>query len=231
MCRAADPHRPRENDGSPGPARGRGVGLAWSTPVGPEARQRQPAGAVRRTQLRRQCPCGRRVAPGRPALRVRAPHDVPGQAAQTLGGRRNHEGWCLRPSDRRRTAYRLDARLQSGQSKRTCSGQLDADQDARRFERGSLLLTNNVLFSQWAAAFADDQTLTTALPDRRQQHARIEAAPRAPSPEISTNYRGRAGRVIATTPASTHSRPSQALGGSCSPSSRTPRATPIGTRR
>ncbi len=34
---------------------------------------------------------------------------------------------------------------------------------AKRYEKGSLILTSNLPFSQWASTFADDQTLTAAM--------------------------------------------------------------------
>ena len=43
---------------------------------------------------------------------------------------------------------------------------------AKRYERGSMILTSNLPFTQWATALADDQTLTAA-------HARSAAASRA----------------------------------------------------
>ena len=44
---------------------------------------------------------------------------------------------------------------------------------AKRYERGSLVVTSNLPFSQWSTAFADDQTLTAALLDRLLHHAHI----------------------------------------------------------
>jgi len=44
---------------------------------------------------------------------------------------------------------------------------------AKRYERGSMVLTNNLPFTQWASALADDQTLTAALLDRLLHHAHI----------------------------------------------------------
>ncbi|WDA22722.1 IS21-like element helper ATPase IstB [Aeromonas hydrophila] len=44
---------------------------------------------------------------------------------------------------------------------------------AKRYERGSMILTSNLAFTQWAGAFADDQTLTAALLDRLLHHAHI----------------------------------------------------------
>lgn len=44
---------------------------------------------------------------------------------------------------------------------------------ARRYERGSMILTSNLPFTQWAGTFADDQTLTAAMLDRLLHHAHI----------------------------------------------------------
>jgi len=44
---------------------------------------------------------------------------------------------------------------------------------AKRYERGSMILTSNLPFTQWASALADDQTLTAALLDRLLHHAHI----------------------------------------------------------
>lgn len=44
---------------------------------------------------------------------------------------------------------------------------------AKRYERASMVLTSNLPFTQWAAAFADDQTLTAAMLDRLLHHAHI----------------------------------------------------------
>ena len=44
---------------------------------------------------------------------------------------------------------------------------------AKRYERGSVVLTSNLPFTQWAGAFADDQTLTAAMLDRLLHHAHI----------------------------------------------------------
>ncbi len=44
---------------------------------------------------------------------------------------------------------------------------------AKRYERGSMVLTSNLPFTQWATAFADDQTLTAARLDRLLHHAHI----------------------------------------------------------
>lgn len=44
---------------------------------------------------------------------------------------------------------------------------------AKRYERGSIVVTSNLPFSQWSNAFADDTTLTAALLDRLLHHAHI----------------------------------------------------------
>lgn len=44
---------------------------------------------------------------------------------------------------------------------------------AKRYERGSMILTSNLPFPQWATALADDATLTAALLDRLLHHAHI----------------------------------------------------------
>ena len=44
---------------------------------------------------------------------------------------------------------------------------------AKRYEKGSIIVTSNLPFSQWANAFADDTTLTAALLDRLLHHAHI----------------------------------------------------------
>ena len=44
---------------------------------------------------------------------------------------------------------------------------------ANRYEQGSMILTSNLPFTQWASAFADDQTLTAAMLDRLLHHAHI----------------------------------------------------------
>jgi DNA replication protein DnaC len=44
---------------------------------------------------------------------------------------------------------------------------------AKRSERGSMLLTSNLPFTQWASAFADNKTLTAAMLNRLLHHAHI----------------------------------------------------------
>jgi DNA replication protein DnaC len=43
----------------------------------------------------------------------------------------------------------------------------------RRYEQGSMVLTSNLPFTQWATTLADDQTLTAAMLDRLLHHAHI----------------------------------------------------------
>lgn len=44
---------------------------------------------------------------------------------------------------------------------------------AKRYEKGSMILSSNLPFSQWATTFADDATLTAAMLDRLLHHAHI----------------------------------------------------------
>lgn len=44
---------------------------------------------------------------------------------------------------------------------------------AKRYEKGSLILTSNVSFGQWDAVFAEDKVLTAAMLDRLLHHAHI----------------------------------------------------------
>jgi len=44
---------------------------------------------------------------------------------------------------------------------------------AKRYEKGSTLLTSNLPFSQWANAFANDATLTAAMLDRLLHHCHV----------------------------------------------------------
>ena len=44
---------------------------------------------------------------------------------------------------------------------------------AKRYERGSMVLTSNLPFTQWAGAFADDQTMMATMLDRLRHHAHI----------------------------------------------------------
>lgn len=46
---------------------------------------------------------------------------------------------------------------------------------AKRYEKGSMILTSNLPFPQWAGTFADDATLTAAMLDRLLHHAHIVA--------------------------------------------------------
>ena len=44
---------------------------------------------------------------------------------------------------------------------------------AKRYEKGSLIVTSNLAFSQWDSTFAGDATLTAALLDRLLHQASI----------------------------------------------------------
>ena len=44
---------------------------------------------------------------------------------------------------------------------------------AKRYELGSVILTNNLPFTQWSRVFGDDETLTAAMLDRLLHHAHI----------------------------------------------------------
>lgn len=44
---------------------------------------------------------------------------------------------------------------------------------AKRYERGSMIPTSNLRFTQWATALADDEALTAALLDRLLHHAHM----------------------------------------------------------
>ncbi len=44
---------------------------------------------------------------------------------------------------------------------------------ARRYERGSLILTSNLTFGSWDSAFAGDSVLTAAMLDRVLHHSTI----------------------------------------------------------
>lgn len=46
---------------------------------------------------------------------------------------------------------------------------------ARRYERGSLIVTSNLPFGQWDQTFADDATLTAAMLDRLLHHSHVVA--------------------------------------------------------
>jgi DNA replication protein DnaC len=46
---------------------------------------------------------------------------------------------------------------------------------AKRYERGSVIVTSNLPFGQWDKTFADDTTLTAALLDRLLHHAHVVA--------------------------------------------------------
>jgi DNA replication protein DnaC len=44
---------------------------------------------------------------------------------------------------------------------------------AKRYEKGSMVLTSNLPFGQWDQAFAGDSTLTAALLDRLLRHSQV----------------------------------------------------------
>ena len=44
---------------------------------------------------------------------------------------------------------------------------------AKRYEKGSTILTSNLPFSQWSKSFADDVTLTAAMLDRLLHHCHV----------------------------------------------------------
>ncbi|MDH1532028.1 IS21-like element ISAba8 family helper ATPase IstB, partial [Acinetobacter johnsonii] len=44
---------------------------------------------------------------------------------------------------------------------------------AKRYEKGSMILTSNLPFSQWSKSFADDVTLTAAMLDRLLHHCHV----------------------------------------------------------
>ena len=44
---------------------------------------------------------------------------------------------------------------------------------ARRYEKGSLILTSNLAFGSWDEAFAGDAVLTAAMLDRILHHATV----------------------------------------------------------
>jgi DNA replication protein DnaC len=46
---------------------------------------------------------------------------------------------------------------------------------AKRYEKGSIIFTSNLPFSQWPSAFANDQTLTAAMLDRLLHHCHVVA--------------------------------------------------------
>ncbi len=44
---------------------------------------------------------------------------------------------------------------------------------AKRYEKGSIILTSNLPFGQWSSTFSDDATLTAAMLDRLLHHSHI----------------------------------------------------------
>ena len=47
---------------------------------------------------------------------------------------------------------------------------------AKRYERGSVMLTSNLPFAQWDPTFAEDATLTAALLDRLLHHITLQSS-------------------------------------------------------
>ncbi|SKA25300.1 DNA replication protein DnaC [Enhydrobacter aerosaccus] len=70
---------------------------------------------------------------------------------------------------------------------------------AKRYERGSIVLTSNLPFTQWASAFADDQTLTAAMLDRLLHHAHIVQISGESYRLRDKRKAGQAARKVATT--------------------------------
>ena len=44
---------------------------------------------------------------------------------------------------------------------------------SKRYEKGSTILTSNLVFSKWAQVFAGDKVVTTAILDRLLHHSHI----------------------------------------------------------
>ena len=44
---------------------------------------------------------------------------------------------------------------------------------SRRYERGSTIVTSNLVFSQWSGIFANDKVVTTAILDRLLHHSHV----------------------------------------------------------
>jgi DNA replication protein DnaC len=70
---------------------------------------------------------------------------------------------------------------------------------AKRFEHGSVIVTSNLPFSQWASAFYGDTTLTAALLDRLLHHAHIVQI-------RGESYRLKDKKMAGTAPISTSSK-------------------------
>lgn len=71
---------------------------------------------------------------------------------------------------------------------------------AKRYERGAIVLTSNLPFTQWASAFADDQTLTAAMLDRLLHHAHIVQISGESYRLRDKRKAGQTARRMATTP-------------------------------
>jgi len=61
----------------------------------------------------------------------------------------------------------------SASGTRTSAFTVSARSGANRYEYGSMTLTSNLTFTQWAGTFADDKTLTAAMLDRLLHRAHI----------------------------------------------------------
>jgi len=44
---------------------------------------------------------------------------------------------------------------------------------SKRYERGSTIVTSNLVFSQWSGIFANDKVVTTAILDRLLHHSHV----------------------------------------------------------
>ena len=44
---------------------------------------------------------------------------------------------------------------------------------SKRYERGSTIITSNLVFSKWSSVFAGDKVVTTAILDRLLHHSHI----------------------------------------------------------
>ena len=71
---------------------------------------------------------------------------------------------------------------------------------AKRYERVAIVLTSNLPFTQWASAFADDQTLTAAMLDRLLHHAHIVQISGESFRLRDKRKAGQTARRMATTP-------------------------------
>ena len=72
-----------------------------------------------------------------------------------------------------RHAQAVDHRRDRLSPLRTRTGQSVLQVIARRYEKGSLILTSNLSFGSWDEAFAGDAVLTAAMLDRILHHAAV----------------------------------------------------------